>query len=148
MMKIGKFKKEDSIQVSNMIIKCLNEVNSNDYPKTVINFMTKKFSPEEIEKLSQRRSIYVASENRRIVGTVSVDKNAVFSLFVDTTKSRNGIGTRLMKKAESIVKRNYRTIKVPSSITAYEFYRKLGYTKSREKYDKGYGKVIIMYKRL
>lgn len=54
-----------------------------------------------------------------------------------------------MKHLEDLVKkRGYKTIELFSSVTAFEFYKKLGYRKIKIVQDKDSGKNILMRKRL
>ncbi len=148
-MQIRKFRKEDTRKVSNLIIKCLKEVNSKDYSKKIINFMCRHFSSKKIIDISKKRQIYVAVKNNEIIGTASLKKNVILSVFVNPAMHRKQIGKRLMRKIEQqAMKKGYKSVELPSSLTAFDFYKKLGYKKVREKYEKNFGKTIIMKKYL
>jgi GNAT superfamily N-acetyltransferase len=58
-----------------------------------------------------------------------------------------GIGTQLIKYIESLArKQGYQLVQIEASITAYAFYRKLGYQTINSKHSEKYGQVIIMEK--
>jgi len=148
-MQIRKFRREDARKVSNLVRKCLWEVNSKDYSKKVIDFMVSHFSPKSIIDNSKKRKIFVAVEKDKIIGTASIHDNVILTVFVNPKIHGKGIGKKLMKKVENEAKKNgFKSVKLPSSITAIDFYKKLGYQKVKEKYEKNFGKTIIMKKIL
>ena len=98
----------------------------------------------------KRRDIYVIVDGDRILGTASLENNNVFSVFVNTTYHGKGIGQRLMEHIERVAKnRGIDRLKLPSSLTAVGFYRKLGYKKIKKVFNKSTkGYEIIMEKKL
>jgi N-acetylglutamate synthase-like GNAT family acetyltransferase len=148
-MRIRKFKKEDARKVSDLIRKCLREVNSKDYSKKVIDFMISHFSPKTIIANSEKRKIFVAVEKEKIIGTASIHDDVILTVFVNPKIHGKGIGRKLMMKVENEAKKNgFKSVKLPSSITAIDFYKKLGYKKVKEKFEENFGKTIIMKKLL
>jgi len=148
-MRIRKFRKEDARNVSDLIRKCLREVNSKDYSKKVIDFMTSHFSHKTIIANSEKRQIFVAVEKEKIIGTASIHDDVILTVFVNPKIQGEGIGKKLMAKVENEAKKNgFKSVKLPSSITAIDFYKKLGYKKVKEKYEENFGKTIIMRKIL
>lgn len=132
-----------------LIRKALTEVNSRDYPQDVIQFMVENYSPRRIIEKSSNRLTYVAVDYDRILGTVSLEDDVISALFVNPRFHHRGIGTKLMMHVESIArKRGYHLVRLSSSITAYEFYQKLGYVTIREEYSEKFGKFIVMEKSL
>ena len=148
-MNIRKFKEGDAIGVSNIIKKCLVEVNSKDYSKKVISFMCSYFTPALIIKTSKKMLIFVAVDNKHVLGTASLKKNEISTIFVDPKVHGRGVGKNLMKRVESEANKNgFKSIKLFSSITAIKFYKKLGYYKVKANFDKNFGKTILMKKAL
>lgn len=148
-MAIRRFRADDADNVSHIIRRCLLEVNIKDYPREVIESMYDYFSSRNLVKISTRRRTYVFVQEDEIQGTGSLRGNNVRSVFVNPDFHNLGIGRELMKHLEKLVKRSgYRTIELFSSVTAFEFYRKLGYKKIRTVQDKNTGKNIVMRKRL
>ncbi|MFH1420366.1 MAG: GNAT family N-acetyltransferase [Candidatus Aenigmatarchaeota archaeon] len=147
-MQIRKFKKGDEIKVSNIIRRCLREVNSKDYHKKVITNLCKFFTPSQIIKNSKNRTIFVAIENDKLVGTASLKGDKVFTVFVNSDMHGKGIGSKLMDKIEDLAKKKgYKTIKVPASLTAFEFYKKRGYKKIKIVHSKEHGDTTIEMKK-
>ncbi len=148
-MHIRKFKKEDARKVSNMIRKCLLEVNISDYPKKIMDGMVKHFTPSQIIKNSKERDIFVAVENDKILGTASLKENIILTVFVNPNIHGKGIGSKLMNKVEDLArKKGHKTVKLPSSLTSFEFYKRRGYKKVKMLHSDEYGDAIEMKKRL
>ena len=148
-MRIRKLKKDDAKDVSNIIRRCLREVNSKDYPKKAITSLCNFFTPSLIIKNLKDRTIFVAVENSKIIGTASLKEDTVFTVFVNPDIHGKGIGSKLMNKVEDLAKKKgYTTIKVPSGLTSVEFYKKRGYKKVKIIHSKDHGDTIEMKKRL
>lgn len=143
---IRKFQKTDAQELSNLICKTLREINSKDYSKEIIDKMCVHFSPEKLAELADDRTVFVALHESKIAGTASLKENIILSVFVDAELQGKGIGTKLMKHVEEVAYKNgYKNVKLPSSITSVEFYKKLGYQKIDETVSE-FGKNIIMEK--
>jgi N-acetylglutamate synthase-like GNAT family acetyltransferase len=148
-MLIRKFKNEDARKVSNLIRKCLVEVNSKDYPKNIMDGMVKHFTPSQIIKNSEERNVFVAVEDDKVLGTASIKDDVILTVFVNPNIHGKGIGSKLMNKVEELAKKKgYKTVKLPSSLTSYEFYKKRGYKKVKMLHSDKYGDTIEMKKRL
>jgi len=148
-MRIRKFKKGDARVVSNIIRRCLREVNSRDYSKKAITNLCNFFTPSLMIRNLKDRIILVAVENNKVVGTASLKKDIVFTVFVNLDIHRKGIGSKLMDKIEDLArKQGCRTIKVPSALTSFEFYKKRGYKKIKIVHSEDDGDTIEMKKSL
>ncbi len=146
---IRRLSPSDVETVSKLIRTALKDVNSKDYSPSVINNLGNYYSPIAILEMSHDRMIYVACLDNHIVGTVSLKDNSILTLFVESTKLNRGIGALLMTHVESIAKKKgYQSVTVVSSLTAYLFYRKIGYRTTRLQSSKKYGQVIIMAKQI
>ncbi|MDN5274124.1 MAG: hypothetical protein JWP06_25 [Candidatus Saccharibacteria bacterium] len=127
------FRTTDANELSSVIIRCLREVNSKDYAADIIEKMCSYFTPEIIAKLAHERQMFVAEQNGQPVGTVSRDGNKVFTMFVNPDDAGQGIGTKLMGYIEHlVVEEGFKYIETGASITAHDFYHKLGYVDVRE----------------
>ncbi|MBI2558957.1 GNAT family N-acetyltransferase [Candidatus Woesearchaeota archaeon] len=132
-MDIRGFRSNDAEILSSMIRKCLVTINNKDYSKKVISKMCNKFSPQNITQLSKTRRIYVAVEKLKLIGTASLKKNRILSVFVDPDLHKQGIGRKLVKHLEiTAIKEGYNKIEIPSNTTALKFYEKLGYKKIKK----------------
>ncbi len=148
-MKIRKARLEDAVKISNLIRKCLNEVNAKSYPKKAIKKLCNFFKPSLIIRNLGDRDVFVAIEDGNVLGTASLKGDTVFTVFVNPKIHGKGIGTRLMDKIEELAgKRKYKLIKVPSSLNAFEFYKKRGYKKIKIIRSKDDGDTIKMEKKL
>jgi ribosomal protein S18 acetylase RimI-like enzyme len=148
-MEIRKFRPVDAAEVSEVICRALALINIKDYPEDNIKPLIVYFSPETILKLAQARHMLVATIDSKIVGTGSLYEDTIYSLFVDPDHITKGIGRKLMQKLEELAKNNHiALLKVPSSLTAIEFYIKLGFVKEKEILNPKSGRTIHMTKNL
>lgn len=126
------FLRGDAPRLAEIVQRGLREVNSRDYSAHVIDTMCAHFTAERFVELSNSRLIYVAEYNG-VVGTVSREGNKVYTMFVDPDLAGRGIGRRLMRHVETLAAdEGYAYMEAGASITAYDFYRKLGYVYVRE----------------
>lgn len=148
-MHIRKFKKEDAIKVSNIIRRCFREVNSKDYSKKVITNLCNFFTPSLLIKNLEDRTIFVAVENDKIIGTASLKENIVMTVFINPDIHSKGVGSKLMDEVEGLAKENgYKSVIVPSGLTSFEFYKKRGYKKVKIIHSQEHGDTIEMEKSL
>ena len=131
-MEIRSLRAGDSTAVSDVIARCLREVNSRDYPAEIIARMCAYFSPGRIEQLAEERQTFVAVEDETVVGTVSRDGNKVFTMFVQPRMIGRGVGRHLMRHIEALATdEGYDYMETGASITAHGFYQRLGYVDVR-----------------
>jgi predicted N-acetyltransferase YhbS len=148
-MLIRKFKKEDAKKVSYIIRRCLREVNSADYSPKVIKSLCHFLRPAQLIRNMKNRDIFVAVDEGKVVGTASLKKDTVYTVFVNPSVHKKGIGTKLMDKVEDLAKKNgYKEVKVPSGYTSFGFYKKRGYKKIKVVREKGHADTIEMKKKL
>lgn len=146
---IRKICPNDVVDVSELIRNTLNDINSKDYSEHVIHNLREYYSPTAIIDMSHNRLILVATLANRIIGTVSLKDNFILTLFVDSHKVHQGVGTLLMAHVESIARqKGYSLVTVVSSVTAYSFYKQLGYQTTHMRPSEKYGQVFVMQKRL
>ena len=146
---IRKLCPNDVEEVSRLVRSTLSDINSKDYSARVIHNLYDYYSPMAILEMSQNRLIFVAIKNNQIVGTVSLKDNFIFTLFVDSTKLHQGIGTLLMKHVELYARQQgHLSVKVLSSVTAYPFYQQVEYHTTDLRESEKYGNVIVMEKQM
>jgi phosphoribosylformimino-5-aminoimidazole carboxamide ribotide isomerase len=135
-MRIERFQDFQAGVVSNIIRRNLIEVNSRDYPEDIIRSLVEYFAPENILKNAQSQCIFVAIQDNAVVGTASLANFGsaespnyyAVAVFVLPELHGHGIGTRLIETVESKAwELKAEKITVRASITAKEFYQKLGY---------------------
>jgi GNAT superfamily N-acetyltransferase len=135
-IQIRQFKSSDKKDISSIIRENFLTVNIKDYSKEEMTKYTDHFSEEKVLELSKTRDILVAVNQEKIIGTASIglfgppeDNNwTVFTVFIKTTHHSSGIGRKLMYEIEKLAKiKSIKKLTVPSSITALNFYKKIGY---------------------
>jgi GNAT superfamily N-acetyltransferase len=134
----------DALAISQVIISALRTSNAEDYSHAVIERIGKSFSPSAVAALIHERTVFVALEGERVIGTASLDGDVVRSVFVDPQSQGQGVGSKLMSAVEQKARDlGAANLLVPSSITAERFYQKLGYSVVRETYH-GEERTIVM----
>ena len=130
-----RFEKSDAEAVSKLVIRNFKEVNIKDYPKEEIEHLVEIFTPEKVIKRSEVSHFYVACVDNVQVGCGSIapfwdkeDESILLTIFVLPEMHGRGIGKKIIEvlEADEYFLRAKR-IEIPASITACEFYRKLGY---------------------
>lgn len=142
------FEDKDADQVVNLAIRCFKEINSLVYSPEVIEFMISQHNPERIIHKAKKTTCLVFEDTTKVVGTVSLDKNYIFSLYVNPDFQGKGIGNQLMKSAEDIIFKEYNNITLNASLNSITFYEKIGYVKKEEVYQEDYGTTVLMEKKL
>ena len=136
MLKIVEYKEKYLEQISNLIIQDLLTVNSNDYGIERVKKMAEDFTVEKLQNsLSKRKKVFVALIDDNIVGTAGIDKSWysddeywILTVFVKPENHGQGIGKKLIEKIEEYATTlPVKKLIIPASITAHEFYYKLGY---------------------
>jgi GNAT superfamily N-acetyltransferase len=147
-VEIRLFRPDDNAAVSGMIVQCLREVNSQDYPEEIIERMCAHFSPQRMSQLAEERQMFVAVDGGTVVGTVSRDGNKVFTMFIQPRMIGRGVGRRLMRHIETLAAdEGYEYMETGASITAHGFYERLGYVDVRTS-DTEFGFNYILRKAL
>jgi GNAT superfamily N-acetyltransferase len=127
MATIRRFNNADALAVAGLIERCLREVNSRDYASEVIERMCDHFTEQRIKELATQRQMFVADQDG-VVGTVSRDGNKVYTMFVHPRAAGRGVGRLLMRHIEALsVIDGYDHMETGASITAHDFYGRLGY---------------------
>ena len=136
MVKARRFKPEDALQVSALIAKTMQTSNSKDYPPEVIAELIAHFTPEKVIERASWTHFYVMCNGDMIVGCGAIgpywgkeDESSLFTVFVLPEYQGRGVGRKLIEtlEADEYALRAKR-IEIPASITACDFYRKMGYT--------------------
>jgi len=127
-MKIRRAKPSDAKEISILRRKTIEKINSKDYPKSVIKFLKRKNSESEILKRIKERELFVAIEDKKIIGTADLEGNKIGGVFIRTDRIGKGIGKKLMQFIENYAKKKgIKKLKLYPTRTAHDFYIKLGY---------------------
>jgi N-acetylglutamate synthase-like GNAT family acetyltransferase len=134
----------DAAGISRVIIRALRETNAKDYTPDIIARVELSFSPAAVERLIDQREVFVAEMGNRVVGTASLDGQALRTMFVLPDVQGRGIGRLLVQRIERVAReRQLAILTVPATVTAEAFYARLGFTAVREAYH-GEERTIVM----
>ena len=134
---IRRFVPADAGEVREVIHRGLREINGKDYPETRIEEYCDYFTVEKIGNQAETAHMYVAvSDAGRVVGTGTIapfwgsgTESILLTIYVLPDLIGHGIGTAIihvLEEDEYFLRA--KRIEVPSSVTAVNFYRKMGYS--------------------
>ena len=133
---VRKFVNSDADEVSALIIRTLRTTNIKDYSEEFIENDVKNFTPEGVLGRASWTHFYVICDGDTIVGCGAIgpywgkeDESSLFNIFVLPEYQGKGVGRKIIETLEQdeFFLRAKR-VEIPASITACDFYRKLGYT--------------------
>ena len=133
---VRKFSNDDAEEVSALIIKTLRVSNIKDYSSELIEHDVKMFTPELVAEKAGWTHFYVICDGETIAGCGAIgpywgkeDESCLFNIFVLPEYQGKGIGRLIIETLEQdeFFLRAKRT-EIHASITACEFYMKMGYT--------------------
>lgn len=133
---VRKFKEEDADEVCALIVRTLRTTNIKDYSEEYIESDVKKFSPGHVIERAGWTHFYVICDKDIIIGCGAVgpywgkeDESSLFNIFVLPEYQGKGVGRMIIETLEGdeFFLRAKR-VEIPASITACEFYKKMGYT--------------------
>ncbi len=136
MITIRNFTEKDAEAMAEVVRVTLKVSNSKDYSEAVIMENIRSHSAEHLIENAKGGHFFVACDDKTIIGCGgiagywgSLTESFVMTVFVLPAYQKRGIGRMLMERIESdeIFLRANR-IEIAASITACDFYRKLGYT--------------------
>ena len=157
MIEIKEFEERYTKQISEIIIRNLLEINSKDYGIEKIKEMTKEFEVKNLnDTLKKRQKVYVALDDKEVVGTAGIDKSWysndeywILTVFVKPENQGQNIGRSLINKIEEYAKQlQIKKLVIPASITAHQFYYKLGYRYKNGKRELNEDDMYIMEKEI
>lgn len=134
-MIIRRFRVEDSIELASVIAKTLCITNIKDYSKEYIENDISFLTSEKLIERSKWTNMYVACDGDMIIGCGAIgpywgkeDESSLFTIFVLPEYQGKGIGRKII---ETLEQDEYflraKRIEIPASITAVNFYIKMGY---------------------
>ena len=132
---IRRFREGDKYSIVDVINKTSHEVNIKDYPKDDMDTLMVKITPEFVIQRANNFHMYVVTDADKIIGVGAVGpywdsltESSLFNIFILPDYEGLGLGKKLVDVLEQdeYFKRADR-VEIPSSITALEFYRHMGY---------------------
>lgn len=134
-MLIRRFKNEDADELADVIAETLRTTNSKDYSPEYIENDISFLTAEKLIERSGWTNLYVVCDDDRIIGCGAIgsywgkeDESSLFTIFVLPEYQGKGIGRKIIETLENdeyFIRA--KRIEIPSSVTAVEFYRKMGY---------------------
>jgi len=135
-LSIRPYKPGDEVAMSHLIRTTLRISNSKDYCEEYLEETIRFHSADYIAQQAQNAHFYVVTDRETIVACAgitgywgSTSESYLLSVFVLPEYQGRGIGRKLMEalEADEYFRRAWRT-EVGASLTAVDFYRKMGYT--------------------
>jgi len=134
-LEIRRFDNKDATTVSKIICRNFLEVNIKDYSKEEMERLSEIYNSDKVLEVSSYAHMYVACIEKKIVGCGAIssfwgkqDESILLTIFVLPELQGKGIGKTIIETLESD---KYflraKRIEIPASITACEFYKKMGY---------------------
>lgn len=134
-MNIRRFQNEDALELAEVIATTLRTTNIKDYSPEYIENDISFLTAEKLIERSSWTNLYVVCDDHKIIGCGAIgsywgkeDESSLFTIFVLPEYQGKGIGRKII---ETLEQDDYflkaKRIEIPSSITAVEFYRKMGY---------------------
>lgn len=132
---IRRFISADAPTVSRIICRNFLEVNIKDYLREEMECLAEIYNPDKVLDINENAHLYVACKDNTVVGCGAIssfwgkqDESILLTIFVLPELHGKGIGSKII---ETLEKDTYflraRRIEIPSSITACEFYKSMGY---------------------
>jgi GNAT superfamily N-acetyltransferase len=148
-IRLRKARRAEAEAISRMILRAVEVSNARDYQPAVIAALTAKHSAPEVLRRMRERLVFVAMIDGELAGTVSLAAERVHSVFVDPSRQGRGVGAAMMAFIEKLAHRQGRErLSLASSLTAVNFYRKLGYEGSQREVRPGGIETVLMSKAL
>ena len=134
-MLIRRIRPGDADAVVTLIARNLREVNSRDYPAEYINALVQAHDRDVIVDRIQNTHMYVVCEGDAVLGCGAIQsyygsqtESVLLTIFVLPEMHGRGAGRMIMRALEEDEYALCASrIEIHASITACEFYRKLGY---------------------
>lgn len=134
-LQVRRLHDDDAPEVSHLVCRNFMEVNIKDYSREEMVRLAESYSADKIRSIARFAHSYVACLDERIVGCGSIasfwgneKESILLTIFVLPEFQGRGVGKAIIETLEQddfFLRAN--RIEIPSSITACEFYRKLGY---------------------
>jgi putative acetyltransferase len=117
----------DASAMSALIQRTVRLSNAPDYDQPTIDLICLNFARERVLEKMAERDIFVALLGNEIVGTISLGKGKLHSLFVEPQHQHHGVGVRRAYLEQHATTAGLSVLSLSSSITARPFYERLGY---------------------
>ena len=150
-LQIRKAEPADATVIGPLVQRAIRTSNAADYEPALIEMMCANFEPDKFRARMAARDVFAAVQAGVIIGTVSfsLPSAKLYSLFIEPSIQRGGVGKRLVHHIEQHAARLGCTdLQLSASITAKPFYDRLGYATIRFEERVNDGSTWLMSKRL
>ncbi len=151
-MRIRRATLEDAKELSALRKATIRAINKDDYTPAQIARWSKRWNTVEFQRKDDPFLRYVAVQDGKIVGYADIRKKSpeeMGGLYVRKDFLQKGVGRKLMKKIEDVVRKmGIKRFLLHSSTTAKGFYEKLGYKVLSFKKNRIKGDYYILEKKL
>lgn len=127
------FKAEDTYAIVELIRRNLLEVNIKDYDQPAMEQLAHTYNADKIKAIAHEAHLYVACLNNKIVGSGAImpeneQESLLLTIFTLPEMQGQGIGKKIIAALEQDAYfLRAQKVSLFSSITALNFYLKLGY---------------------
>ena len=148
---IKKARLDQTDEINEIVSKTIKEIYSKYYSNEVVDFFLELHNRDNINHDISEDNTYVIGCGAIILGTGTINQNAISRVYITPNNQHKGIGTKLMDYLEKEIIKNYSYVNIDASLPAAEFYRKRGYEFLRQaEHSVANGKLLsysIMRKR-
>jgi N-acetylglutamate synthase-like GNAT family acetyltransferase len=134
-LEVRRFNNNDATTVSEIICRNFLEVNIKDYSKAEMECLSEIYNSDKVLEINDYAHMYVVCMDKKIVGCGAIssfwgkqDESILLTIFVLPELQGMGVGRTIIETLESD---EYflraKRIEIPASITACEFYKRMGY---------------------
>ena len=133
---LRRFEERDAQAVSELIATTLRTTNAKDYSPEYIENDVRQLDAAHLLQRASWTHFYVACHGDTVIGCGAIgpywgrtDESSLFTIFVLPSWQGKGVGHAIIQTLErDEFFLRARRIEIPASITACEFYKKMGYT--------------------
>ncbi len=148
---IRSFRPDDAEAVASIVNTTMQRSNAADYPADVIDRLVAYNTAAKHRSLVEagRETLVAAYAAGRLIGTGALDAGELATLFVLPEAQGLGVGRQLVDAIERLAReRGLAEVTLRSSVTAVEFYERMGFSRLGPPHDTPSGTQIPMGKPL
>ncbi|MDE5896411.1 MAG: GNAT family N-acetyltransferase, partial [Clostridia bacterium] len=124
---IKKARLDQTDEIHEIVSKTIKEIYSKYYSDEVVDYFLELHNRDNILNDISKNNTYVIGCGAAVLGTGTINRNAVSKVYIAPNNQHEGVGTKLMDYLEREIIKNYSHVIIAASLPAAEFYRKRGY---------------------
>lgn len=124
---IKKARLDQTDKINEIVSKTIKEIYPKYYLNEIVDFFLELHNYNNINNDILKGNTYVIGCEATILGTGTMNQNAISRVYITPNNQHKGIGTKLMDYLEKEIIKNYSYVNIDASLPAAEFYRKRGY---------------------